>query len=331
MQEEWSVRAQVLQGELTAIVEQGREVGRELAETAQQWHAFGELSREARRQLGLEVEEQLGYFRQGLGETRVQIQSLPEALREVRRQLKALDQQLPEADRKVLEIQGDLLGVKEDLQEIRREVGEVKQEAQPAPPASSPAPEPEPQNRLGAVVQPVVVVAEVLPQTPAERAGMQRGDAITGVNGTPVLNAVELADLVRDARPGEEVALSLLRGGATEVVRFTSEPAPEAPAGEAPPAEAGAVPPNRLGLTAEPGVGVVEVLGGTPAERASLAPGDVIAAVNGTPVYNAAQLREAVQQSASGEEVTLTVTRGQATSQVQARVEEAPASTATPG
>jgi predicted metalloprotease with PDZ domain len=325
---EWAARSQArhqqseaqarsLSEEVAAAVLLARDTRQELTTATHQSGTLAQLFQEARRQLALELEEQLRHFRQGLGEMRALIRLLPEELREARRHVKALGQQLPAADRQVQELQGDLQGVKEDLLNIRREVGEAKHEAEKAPP--------EPQNRLGVTVEPVVVVAEVQPATPAERAGLKRGDAILGVNGTPVFNAVELRELVHHAGPGEEISLQIIRGGTTEAVKLTSEPAAssDVPAGDqGVPGEPEKR--HRLGVTADPGVVVVEVLPGTPAESAGLAPGDVIAAVNDAPVHNSLQLREAVQRCTPGEELILRVTRGPETNEVRTRLEEAP-------
>jgi S1-C subfamily serine protease len=49
---------------------------------------------------------------------------------------------------------------------------------------------------LGLTVHPGVVVAEVLPGSPAEAAGLARGDVIQSANGTPVLAGEQLRQAV---------------------------------------------------------------------------------------------------------------------------------------
>ena len=55
---------------------------------------------------------------------------------------------------------------------------------------------------------------------------------------------------------------------------------------------------------------VVAVLPGSPAERAGLAEGDLITAIDGTPAGNAAELRAAIEAIAEGAAYTLTIDRG---------------------
>ncbi len=65
-------------------------------------------------------------------------------------------------------------------------------------------------------------------------------------------------------------------------------------------------------ITVDPGGPgtVVAVLPGSPAERAGLAEGDRITAVDGAPVTSGAELRAAIEAVAEGEAYTLTVRRG---------------------
>lgn len=55
-------------------------------------------------------------------------------------------------------------------------------------------------------------IAQVLPDSAAEKAGLQVDDIITAVNGTPTKNRVDLIMLVRDFHPGDVVKLSIKRG-----------------------------------------------------------------------------------------------------------------------
>jgi serine protease Do len=59
------------------------------------------------------------------------------------------------------------------------------------------------------------VIAEVRPGSPAEEAGLRRGDVIQGVNGKAVADVEEAADALRAAlrEPGSAVAVRILREG----------------------------------------------------------------------------------------------------------------------
>ena len=60
-----------------------------------------------------------------------------------------------------------------------------------------------------------VLVADVIPGSPAEKAGIQRGDIITAVDGKPVHNTDELQLEIMYRSPGDKVVVELIRGGKT--------------------------------------------------------------------------------------------------------------------
>ena len=66
-------------------------------------------------------------------------------------------------------------------------------------------------------------VAEVVPGSPADKAGLRRGDAITSVNGKPVRSFRELNQLSADFLSGTPVRLGLSDGRATELVPVDQE------------------------------------------------------------------------------------------------------------
>lgn len=61
-------------------------------------------------------------------------------------------------------------------------------------------------------------ITEVMPDTPASRAGLQNDDVITSVDGQPVTDGIALIVAIRTHLPGETVVMSVLRGGDERVV-----------------------------------------------------------------------------------------------------------------
>lgn len=57
--------------------------------------------------------------------------------------------------------------------------------------------------------------------SPAAKAGVQAGDVITGVNGTPVKSARDLARSVATMQPHSTVKLDVLRNGQPQTVTVT--------------------------------------------------------------------------------------------------------------
>ncbi len=81
-------------------------------------------------------------------------------------------------------------------------------------------------NRLGLVVEPGVVVAEVQPGTPASGV-LEPGDVILAVDGAEVHGGEQLRAAVERLLPGAEAVLRVSRGGETSerTVRLADPPA----------------------------------------------------------------------------------------------------------
>jgi regulator of sigma E protease len=75
-------------------------------------------------------------------------------------------------------------------------------------------------------------IGEVLPGYPAAQAGLEPGDTVVALDGTPVLSWDELAEAIRK-RPGRPVRLTVDRGGQALSVAVTPQPIKErGPQGE---------------------------------------------------------------------------------------------------
>jgi membrane-associated protease RseP (regulator of RpoE activity) len=72
-----------------------------------------------------------------------------------------------------------------------------------------------------------LTIAQVIADSPADKAGLKRGDVIKAVNGTAVETAQELRDQLKDKNVGDTVTLSIERDGQTQDVSVTLEAQPE--------------------------------------------------------------------------------------------------------
>lgn len=134
------------------------------------------------------------------------------------------------------------------------------------------------------------VVAQVVPGSPAEKAGLQPEDIILEANGREVQSFSQLRNVVGLMRVGEKVDLVVLREGKKkEVTVKVGKNTDQAASGEAlHPALAGATFAPLDDATARSastnGVLVQSVERGSPAARTGLRPEDIIIAVNRKPV-----------------------------------------------
>lgn len=64
-----------------------------------------------------------------------------------------------------------------------------------------------------------VLVVEVLPNSPAARAGLQAGDLVASINGTPIQNADQVQAQVDATTPGNTLKLQVQRNGQTQSIQ----------------------------------------------------------------------------------------------------------------
>jgi serine protease Do len=153
------------------------------------------------------------------------------------------------------------------------------------------------------------LVAEPQPGGPAAKAGIQSGDVITAVNGTPIKDARELARTIGGFAPGNSVKLNVVAKGQTKTLDLTLGQLPNQVEAKADNdndkggATKGSEIP-RLGLTLAPassvagagkdGVVVTDVDQKSAAAERGFKEGDVILEVGGKSVTSAGDVREAI-------------------------------------
>jgi serine protease Do len=159
------------------------------------------------------------------------------------------------------------------------------------------------------------LVSAVAPGGPAAKAGVEAGDVILKFDGKEITNSADLPVRVANLRPGVSVKLEVLRKGATKQFDVTLGKLGNAVVGAV---EPGTQSRGRLGLMVRPltpeerqqvgdGIGLlVENVAG-PAAQAGIRPGDLIIAMDGTPVTSAKQLSELVARA--GRRIALLVQR----------------------
>ena len=154
-----------------------------------------------------------------------------------------------------------------------------------------------------------VVVMDVVPDSPAAKAGIASGDVITSLNDTPVQDPRELARKIGTMAPGASVKLGVVHNGQNKTVTLTlgSLPNDKQASNEPNQRDQREVPdsdmPN-LGLTLAPGskvsgaggsgVVVTAVSAGGVAAEHGFQVGDVILEVGGKAVSTPADIRKSL-------------------------------------
>ncbi len=169
------------------------------------------------------------------------------------------------------------------------------------------------------------LVADVTPGSPAEAAGIRRGDVIARFDGREVSEMHTLPPLVAATPIGKEVPITIFREGTEQTLRVKVGRMPGEPAEASGPAEPGE---SKWGLalrdldarTAQgrgfkPGEGVLvaAVRAGSAAERAGIRPGDVIVEVNRRKVTTVKDVQAMAQEEPDARLLLVLLRRGQAT------------------
>ncbi|WP_313247230.1 DegQ family serine endoprotease [Stenotrophomonas rhizophila] len=170
------------------------------------------------------------------------------------------------------------------------------------------------------------LVNEVVPGSAALKAGVEPGDVIRSVNGSPINTFSDLPPLIGALPPGSKVRLGVVRDGkereisatltelAEDAERGTTRPTAEAAAPQTGSnallglevADLTAAQRKQLGLGAGEGVRVTRVNGAS-ARDAGVSPGMVVLQVGRTPVGSVAGLDKALATYKKGDVVMLLV------------------------
>lgn len=206
--------------------------------------------------------------------------------------------------------------------------------------------------------QPGVRVRQVLPDSPAAKAGVKEGDVITRAGKRAIEDYETLLNVVANHKPGDKLSLQVKRDGADKTLEVTlgKPQTPRAQPGgsareksdsffgreergqAAEPERAGAflgvqtIPTKelnprwkkQLGIRGEQGLVVLEVVPDSPAAKIHLHHGDVITHVDGKEITEPQQLREVIRKAGIGKEVTLQVVRDETQKEFRTRLEAVP-------
>jgi serine protease Do len=169
------------------------------------------------------------------------------------------------------------------------------------------------------------LVADVVPGSPADKAGIHQGDVIVAFNDNAVAEPRELSSMVAKTPVGQEVNVTILREGARKQLAVKVE---KLGSGEAMAEGSGQPSQGKWGLglqdlkpgvsgqstsKADRGVLVASVQPGSPADLAGIHQGDIILGINRQPVNSVKEAKEAISKTKEKDSLLLLVNRGEGT------------------
>jgi serine protease Do len=172
------------------------------------------------------------------------------------------------------------------------------------------------------------LVSEVMKGSPAEEAGIKRGDVIIGFAGKEIKSSRELPAMVASTEVGKVVDVKVLRDGKPITIKVKIGKMPEEGEVVAKTEEEGVIEEEKIGLRvqnltkemaeslgiSEPyGVIVTDVLPNSPAENAGFQRGDVIVEVNRKVVRDVDEFKTQIEKALEKKVVLFLVKRGRAT------------------
>ncbi|CAK8717059.1 hypothetical protein GCAAIG_06480 [Candidatus Electronema halotolerans] len=173
-----------------------------------------------------------------------------------------------------------------------------------------------------------ILVSEVTPDAPAEKAGLKQGDVILSLNGSKLTDVNDLRNRVAMTAPGSTVTLDIIRNSQQQQVQvlIAEQPADFSRRAKMKMRLQHGSLLDKLGLQLQDltpelaaqfgyhsgqGVIVTEVEQGSPADNVGIEPGQLIEEVNRVRVHNLSELKDALSKGENSDQVLLRIRTGE--------------------
>ena len=165
-----------------------------------------------------------------------------------------------------------------------------------------------------------VLISDITKNSPAEKAGLKRGDVVARFSGKEVENAHMLSRVVAATPPNTDITFGIIRDGKEKTIEVTIGTMPQKVEGQLP-EKATAwglsvqdITPElaqQLGLNPdEQGVVISGVAPGSPAGEAGLRAGDVVKEVNRQEIQNLNDYNQAIEKARQDKSLLFVIKRG---------------------
>jgi serine protease Do len=183
-----------------------------------------------------------------------------------------------------------------------------------------------------------VMVTNVMDDSPASHAGIEKSDVIVTFDGKSVKDVKHLRNLVAEVEPGKAVVVTVIRDGEKQDIEVTIGEMPTDKEQPAKPMERGRIEKGRLGVIVQDvdeemaekfmlekpqGALVSSVADASPAEAAGIKEGDIIVAFDGQTIEDSKQLRNLIDETETGKKI-ITVVRDGKKQDIEVTIGEIP-------
>jgi len=142
-----------------------------------------------------------------------------------------------------------------------------------------------------------VMVHSVMENSAAEEAGVEAGDVILEIDGVPVHKWGDMQNIINSSKEGQELTFRLQKDNSSYQAKLKPQYDPDL---------------GRRLIGVLLGWNIVNnVLESSPADKAGISPGDTILGINGQAVYSKEGMSDILNAVEKGQEIQLTLLRGE--------------------